>query len=66
LQVRGTPASKKSTLAKLLGQYIDDREPLVHVIWVSRWKFDDVEAFDGWYSYLKKRKGWKEDKDTVF
>jgi hypothetical protein len=66
LQVRGTPASGKSTLAKLLGKHISDREPHVHVIWVSGWKLNDVEEFGGWYHYLKKRKFWKEGEDTVF
>ena len=66
LQVRGTPASGKSTLANLLGKHIGDREPLVHVIWISGWKFGDVEASGGWYPYLKKRKFWEEGKDTVF
>jgi len=66
LQVRGTPASGKSTLAQLLSQHICVQEPDVHVIWVGMWDFDDVAQCGGWYSYLKERKGWIPAKDTVF
>jgi energy-coupling factor transporter ATP-binding protein EcfA2 len=66
LQVRGTPASGKSTLAKLLGRHIHVQEPDVRVIWIGGWKLDDVAKCGGWYSYLKKRKGWIPGEDTVF
>jgi len=65
LQVRGTPASGKSTLAKLLGRHICAQESGVHVIWISGWKHDDVKECGGWYYYLKQ-KGWIPGKDTVF
>ena len=66
LQVRGTPASGKSTLAKLLGQHIHVQEPDVHVIWVDLWDFGDVAQCGGWSSYLKKRMHWIPANDTVF
>jgi len=66
LQVRGTPASGKSTLAKLLGQHIRVQESDVHVIWIGRWERDDVANYGGWHSYLNKRKGWIPGEDTVF
>jgi hypothetical protein len=66
LQVRGTPASGKSTLAKLLGKHIRVQEPDVRVIWIDGWERDDVAKCRGWYSYLKKRKGWIPGGDTVF
>jgi hypothetical protein len=66
LQVRGTPASGKSTLAMLLSRHIQVQEPHVRVIWIGGWKLDDVANCGGWYSYLKTRKGWKPDEDTVF
>jgi hypothetical protein len=65
LQVRGTPASGKPTLAKLLGRHIRVQEPNVHVIWVGS-RVDDVAECGGWYSYLEKRKGWIPGEDTVF
>jgi hypothetical protein len=66
LQVRGTPASGKSTLAKLLGRHIRVQEPDVRVIWVDGWERDDAAKCGGWYSYLKKRKGWIPGENTVF
>ena len=66
LQVRGTPGSGKSTLAKLLGRHIRVQEPNVRVIWISGWKPDDVAECLGWYSYLKKQKGWIPKENTVF
>jgi predicted AAA+ superfamily ATPase len=66
LQVCGTPASGKSTLAKLLGRYIKDREPAIDLIWISGWTFTDVEATGGWERYLKYKRHWVEDKKTVF
>ena len=45
LQVHGTPASGKSTLAKLLSRHIWDQEPDVHVIWIGGWKLDDVAKY---------------------
>ena len=66
LQVRGMPASGKSTLAKLLSRHIWDQEPDVHVIWIGGWKLDDVAKYGGWYSFLKMRKGWIPGENTVF
>ena len=66
LQVHRTPASGKSTLAKLLSRHIRNQEPDVHVIWICRWKLGDVVKCGGWYSFLKMRKGWIPGKNTVF
>ena len=66
LQVRGTPASGKSTLVRLLGRHIRDQEPDVCVIWIGGWKLDDVAKCGGWYSFLKTRKGWIPGENTVF
>ena len=66
LQVHRTPASGKSTLAKLLSRHIRNQEPDVHVIWICRWKLGDVAKCGGWYSFLKMRKGWIPGKNTVF
>ena len=66
LQVRRTPASGKSTLAKLLSQHIQDQEPDVRAIWIGGWKLDDVAECGGWYSFLKMRKGWIPGENTVF
>ena len=57
LQVRGTSASGKSTLAMLLGRHIRVQEPDVRVIWIGGWNIDDVAQCGGWSSYLAKRKG---------
>ena len=66
LQVRGTSASGKSTLAMLLGRHIRVQEPDVRVIWIGGWNIDDVAQCGGWSSYLAKRKGWIPGEDTVF
>ena len=58
LQVRGTPASGKSTLATLLGRYIRVQEPNVRVLWIGGWKLDDVaECGDGILTSKNKRVG---------
>jgi hypothetical protein len=66
LQVRGTPASGKTTLAKLLIQHIHVQEPSVNVIWIPSWKLDEVEGCGGWYLYLKNKKAWVPGEKTVF
>ena len=66
MQVRGTPASGKSTLAKLLGRHIKGSEPTADVIWISGWTSADVKACGGWENYLKREKHWVEGKNTVF
>lgn len=65
IQVRGTPASGKSTLAKLLGHHIRAQEPHVCVIWIGGWKIVDVAACGSWHPYLKERKGWIPEAATV-
>ena len=66
LQVRGTPSSGESMLAKLLGRHIQDQEPDVRVIWIGEWNLDDVAECGGWYSYLQARKGWIPGENMVF
>ena len=38
----------------------------MRVIWIGIWKLGDVEKYGGWDSYLKVRKGWMPEKNTVF
>ena len=65
-QVRGTPASGKSTLAKLLSEHIKAKEPYVHVIWIDGWNLGDVEKSRGWQLYLENVKGWIPEEETAF
>jgi hypothetical protein len=62
LQVRGTPASGKTTLAQLLAQHIEQQDPAVNVI---GWPLEEVAKMGGWRRYLEK-KGWIERERTVF
>jgi hypothetical protein len=64
-QVRGTPASGKTMLAQLLGQYLSQQEPDVDVIWADEWPIQEVKDIGGYRPYLK-RLGWKEGQKTVF
>ena len=63
MQVRGTPASGKSTLATLLAHHILDNVKNVDVIFVNMWPADGLMT--GYDSYLRER-GWTPGKDTVF
>lgn len=66
MQVRGTPASGKTTLALLLAQHIHQQEPAVHTIYIPIWPLQDVEAIGGWQFYLRQKYGWVPGKKTVF
>jgi hypothetical protein len=65
LQVRGTPASGKTTLALLLAKRIREQDPTVNVIWVNGWPQEEVAGMGGWRHYLE-HKGWIEGQRTVF
>lgn len=65
LQVRGTPASGKTTLAQLLGEHIRERDPTVNVIWVNGWPREEVAGMGGCRHYLEQ-KGWIDRERTVF
>lgn len=58
LQVRGTPASGKSTLAKLLAQHIKSLELDTPLIWIDDWP-DAVIKSNTWEVHLDKNKGFK-------
>ena len=65
LQVRGTPASGKSTLAMLLGRYIRVQESNVRVIWIGGWKLDEMAEW-GMVFLPQKTKGLISGEDTLF
>ena len=65
MQVRGTPASGKSTLAALLAHHILDNVKNVDVIFVNMWPAEGLMTTGGYDSYLRER-GWTPGKDTVF
>jgi hypothetical protein len=65
-QVRGTPASGKTVLAKLLGQHILQEDPAVDVIFVNGWPLEEVKDLGGHWSYLQTRHGWVPGQQTVF
>ncbi|KAF8718541.1 hypothetical protein AX14_011789 [Amanita brunnescens Koide BX004] len=64
IQVRGTPASGKTVLARLLGTHISQQDPGVHVIWIQGWTQRVAESRD-YQSYLQDR-GWVINRETVF
>lgn len=64
MKVRGTPASGKTVLARLLGTHISQRDPSVHVIWIQGWPQRVAESRD-YQSYLQD-KGWIINRETVF
>lgn len=65
LQVRGTPASGKTTLSHLLGHHILKQDSNVNVIFLDLWPYDDVKKEGGYRPYLRS-KGWEENVETVF
>ena len=64
MQVRGTPASGKTTLAKLLYGYIARQEENTNVIFLAWWPLDIVKNV-GFTSFLESR-GWVQGDKTVF
>ena len=64
MKVRGTPASSKTVLARLLGTYILQQVPNVHIIWIQGWP-QRVAGSRHYQSYLQER-GWILNRETVF
>ena len=54
-QVRGTPASGKSTLSVLIHHYIKQQEPTRRVIWIDGWHPETVQKFDDWRAFLRSK-----------
>jgi hypothetical protein len=65
-QVRGTPASGKTTLAGLLCDYIRQWEPTTNIIWIEGWPRNEINAKGGWQNYFEQEKGWVKGNKTVF
>jgi len=63
LQVRGTPASGKTTLCGLLAQYISQQDPAAHIVLIYGWPLKMKTR--GWRVYLQEE-GWVPGKKTVF
>ena len=57
IQVRGTPANGKTTLAKLLHDYILKNEPESWVTRIRAWKSENDMPPGGWQEWLDSR--WK-------
>jgi len=66
-QVRGTPASGKTSLAELIRYHVSQQEPATHVIWIQGWPFkSDRLGVAGWEDYFETVKGWDKAQETVF
>ena len=55
IQVRGTPASGKTVLSRLVANELFRRNE--QVFYIDGWKRDDVERAGGWSEYLESRTG---------
>jgi hypothetical protein len=66
LQVRGTPASGKSSLAVLLAHHIKQQEPAANVIFIANWDLKAVDAAGNWQSHLVDKYGWVTGERTFF
>ena len=55
IQVRGTPASGKTVLSRLVANELVRRNE--QVFYIDGWKRDDVERAGGWSEYLESRTG---------
>jgi hypothetical protein len=56
-QIRGTPGSGKTTLAKLLRNFIMDRHPGSLVVRVPKW-LPDLRLIQGWRPWLAAQHTW--------
>ena len=65
LQVRGTPASGKTILSRLLAHHIHQQDPAAHIIRLNSWDTTIVWNMGGWEAFLNA-KGWKQGKKTFF
>jgi hypothetical protein len=66
-QVRGTPASGKTTLSQLLCEHVTQQGK--RAVWIGHWPIDDVRASGGYLSYLQQEYNWNhtdDDEETVF
>ena len=64
MQVRGTPASGKSTLAELLGRYITKLEKNTNVLLLYHWP--KIATNIGPTAYLVNHLDWDPAEETVF
>jgi hypothetical protein len=64
LQVRGTPASGKTTLTELLAQYIGQQDPVAPVILLYGWPLDQVREI-GLFAYLETKGFRKTEKSYL-
>jgi len=65
-QIRGTPASGKTTVAKLLQHYIRKREPGSLVVRIPSWRSDAAMATrGGWRKWLAKDGTWNSQAESV-
>ena len=65
-QIRGTPASGKTTLAKLLQHYIRKKEPGSQVVRISSWRSEEALATrGGWRKWLAKDSTWNSQDGSV-
>jgi len=65
IQVRGTPASGKSTLARLLSHHLKALEPSTPLIWIDGWS-DVISNSNTWKKHLENNKDWNDDIASVF
>ena len=67
LQVRGTPASGKTILSRLLAQHIHqlEQDPAAHIIRLNSWGTTKVWNMGGWEAFLRA-KGWQQGRKPFF
>jgi hypothetical protein len=64
-QVRGTPASGKTALAKLLHHHILEHEPQCLVLRLRHWKRKDDMVEGGWRGWLRETYFWDAEDGSV-
>src|ERR1700722_16647311 len=64
-QVRGTPASGKTILAKLLHHYILQQEPRCMVLRLCAWKLKEDMKEGGWHDWLWESHFWDAEDGSV-
>jgi len=63
-QVRGTPASGKTSLAELVSHYIRQQEPATNLIWIQGWSYKPVDEA-GWQLTVVVKPGAAESRLVV-